>query len=230
MPEPVAIWASARGRFSRIDDSTASIARTWIARSPSPRTSGRRENRPRKLPQPVYEFLDAAGDGDTYIDAIPDAGCCGWDNESDDVTRLVQDGKPRTLFDEFSRFHNRDYDVSFFTSKALFSPGGTGIAYTIAATSKPGQPIRLADQGKDNPQELREIQEALGRLPRVEAVSLSDLAKPRFSLPNAQLIGWLDAQRLLVWQHEELFVVDAATGQSTATGLKAEKAAYVFLR
>ena len=42
--------------------------------------------------------------------------------------------------------------------------------------------------------------------------------------------GWLDARRLLVWQHGELFVINRATGQSSPTGLKAEKADYVFLR
>ncbi|HUZ47707.1 MAG TPA: hypothetical protein VMW54_13810 [Terriglobia bacterium] len=184
----------------------------------------------RKLPQPVYEFLDATGHGNTYIIAIPDAGCCGWENESDDVTYLVHGEKRDTLFDELARFHNKDYDVSFFTSKALFSPDSTAAAYTIEASSKPGQAIRLADQGKDNPEELRQIENDLGKLPRVEVVALSDLAKPRFSLANTELIGWLDARRLLVWQRGHLFAINAANGQSTPTGLKAEKAAYVFIR
>jgi hypothetical protein len=184
----------------------------------------------RKLPAPVYEFLDATAHGTTYIVAVPDAGCCGWENESDDVTYLVRGGEQSTLFDELARFHNKDYDVSFLTSKALFSPDATEVAYTITASSKPGQAIRLADEGKDNPEELRQIQGALGQLPRVEVVRVSDPAKPHFSLANTELIGWLNAQHLLVWRQGQLFVINAASGESMPTGLKAEKAAYVFIR
>jgi len=183
-----------------------------------------------KLPQPVYEFLDATAHGNTYIIAIPGAGCCGWENESDDVTYVIRGRKRNMLFDELARFHNKDYDVSFFTSTALFSPDATEVAYTITASSKPGQAIRLADEGKNNLEELRQIQGALGELPRVEVVQLTEPSKPRFSLANTELVGWLDAQRLLVWQHGQLFVINAANGQSTPTGLKAEKAAYIFIR
>ncbi len=184
----------------------------------------------RKLYASVYSFLDATRHGNTYIAAIPDAGCCGWDNESNDTTYLVRGAKQAPLFDERARFHNKDYDVSFLTSKALFSQGATEIAYTITASARPGQEIRLADEGKSNPEELRHIQGAIGKLPRVEVVGLTDLLKPRFSLENTELIGWLNDQRLLVWRQGQLFVINAANGQSTPTGLKAEKAAYVFIR
>ena len=50
------------------------------------------------------------------------------------------------------------------------------------------------------------------------------------ALSNAALIGWVNAHRLIVWKGGELFVVDAANGQLTATGLKAEKAEDVFLQ
>ncbi len=185
---------------------------------------------PRKLPQPVEEFLDATEHGNTYIIAIPDAGCCSWENESDNLTDLVRGARREKLFDELARFHNKDYDVSFFTSNALFSPDGTEVAYTITATSKPGQAIRLADEGKENPEELRHIQNALAGLPRVEVVVVSSLAKPRFSLENTELVGWLDSGQILVWRRGELFAVNATNGQATPTGLKAAKAADVFIR
>ena len=183
-----------------------------------------------KLPVPASRILDARDNGTAYIDAIPDSGCCGWENESSDLTYLVRDRRRATLFDEFARLHNQDYDVSFFTSNARFSPSGSEVAYTVVATSNAGQPIRLADQGKTKPEELRQIQAALAELPRVEEVAVDNLQRPRFSLANAALIGWADAHRLLVWKGGQLFLVDAASGQLTATGLKAEKAADVFLQ
>lgn len=183
-----------------------------------------------KLQVPASWILDARDNGNTYIDAIPDGGCCGWVNESSDLTFLVRNGARAKLFDEFARFHNQDYDVSFFTSNARFSPSGSEVAYTVVATSNAGQPIRLADQGKTNPEELRRTQAALLKLPLVEDAAVSDLQKPRWSLSNAVLIGWADAHRLLVWKGSELFLADAANGRLTATGLKAEKAADVILQ
>jgi hypothetical protein len=185
---------------------------------------------PHKLPEPVYEFLDATDSGNTYIAAVPDAGCCGWENESDDLTYLVRGEKNAAFFDEFSRFHNRDYDVSFFTPKALFSPDAARIAYSITSTYRPAEQIRLADQGTENPEELKQIQDALTGLPRLEVVQITDLSRPAFTVRNAELIGWLDSQRLLAWQHGELLVIDATTGQSTSTGLKVESAARAFIR
>ncbi|MDE3136316.1 MAG: hypothetical protein KGL59_07065 [Acidobacteriota bacterium] len=203
---------------------------------------------PQKLPKPIYEFLDAANGGNTYIAAVPDGGCCGWENESDDITDLARGGggEQITFFDEFARFHNRDYDVSFFTPKALFSPDASQIAYSITSTYRPGEQIRLADQGRENPRELKQIQNALTDLPRLEVVQIPKLQirddvartgivqptnlRPAFSLPNVELIGWLDSRRVLAWQHGELFVINASTGQSAPTGLKAEAASRVFIR
>lgn len=178
----------------------------------------------------VEGFLDATGRGNSYIAAVPDAGCCGWENESDNVTYVVAEGKRSVLFDEFVRFHNQNYDISFFTSKALFSPGASRIAYAIAATARLGQEIRLADQGKENPVELKQIREQLAALPRVEVVSRTEPSKPLFSLPNTALVGWLDANRLLVLRQGQLFTVDANNGLSQATGLKVESGARIFIR
>ena len=184
----------------------------------------------RKLRSPVEEILDARDGGDMYIAAIPDVGCCGWVNESDDMTSLIHDGERTTLFDEFARFHNQDYDVSFSTANAKFSPDGTEIAYTITASSKAGQPIRLASQGKKNPQELRRIEAALLTLPLVEDVAVAKLQKPRFSFANTALIGWVSVHQLLVWRAGEVFLVDTTSGRFMPTGLRAERAADVFLQ
>jgi hypothetical protein len=185
---------------------------------------------PTKLAAPIDTFLDAADRGETYLAAVSDAGCCGWVNESDDVTYLVRAGRRIVIFDEFNRYHNSDYDVSFSTSNALLSPDVSRIAYTVQATQQTGSPIRLSSEGKSNPEELRNIQSALAELPRVELVSVSDAPALQLGITNAQLIGWLDNHRLLIFRSGDLDVVDAATGQVSATGLKAQKAAYVFIR
>lgn len=183
----------------------------------------------RKLEVPVSRLLDARDNGNTYIEAIPDGGCCGWENESDDLTYLVRNGQRATLFDEYARFHNQDYDVSFSTEVAEFSPDGAEIAYSITATSKAGQPIRLADGRKKNPEELRQIQASLLTLPLVEVLAAGNLQNPRVNLPITELIGWAGVHRLLVWRDGQLFVVDTTSGQLAPTGLKAEKAADVIL-
>ena len=106
---------------------------------------------------------------------------------------------------------------------------GSEIAYMLSVTSKAGQPIRLADQEKANPYELSQVQATLLKLPMVEDVAVDGLQKSRWSLANAALIGWLDAHRLLVWKDGQLFLVDTTNEQLTATRLKAERAADVFL-
>jgi len=183
-----------------------------------------------KMADPIELFLDAANGGDFYIAAVPDSGCCGWENESDDVTYVVQRGRQTTLFDERARYHNDDYDVSFMTANARFSPNGGEVAYTVGATARAEQEIRLSDEGKPNSEELAGIRAALKDLPRVEVVMLSDVTKVSLSLAHSELIGWLDQQRLLVLQGRQLIVVDVASGQAKPTGLTAENMASVFIR
>jgi hypothetical protein len=182
-----------------------------------------------RLPKAVHAFLDARDQGNAYIGTIPDAGCCGWENESDNQTYLASKGLQTTFFDEFSRFHNQDYDVSFLTSNARFSPDGAEIAYTITSIFMPGQPIRIADSGTEKPEELRQIQKVLTSLPMVEVVALDNLSSPLVRLANAQLIGWLDARLLLVWQDGQLLILETTTRQLTEIGLKASKPADVFI-
>ncbi|MGZ4813491.1 MAG: hypothetical protein ACXVZI_12040 [Terriglobales bacterium] len=185
---------------------------------------------PRRLPDPVERFLDAADHGNVYIEAVPDAGCCGWANESDDITYVVRGDKALVIFDERRRFNNNNYDVSFFTAAAAFSPGLDRVAYTIAGNLQPNEEIRLSDGGKPSPDELKAIKQAMTELPRTEAVALSAPEHPVISLPNTELIGWLDGQRLLVLKSGELQAVDAASGKITPTGIKADAPKYVFLR
>ncbi len=184
----------------------------------------------RKLAHPVERFLDAAGHGNAYIEALGDAGCCGWENASDDTTSVTRDDVSTLIFDERRRFHNDNYDVSFFTAKAALAPGLDRVAYTLESTAGPGNEIRLSDQGKPNPDELKSIQNALPELPRVEVVALAEPEKVVIGIAKAELVAWLDAQRILVVKDGEVQVADAASGKMKSTGIKAEAAKFVFLR
>jgi len=67
------------------------------------------------LPQPLQRVLDANSSGSVIVEAIPDTGCCGWSNQSNDQTLVLVDGKASTVFDEQAIYKNADYDVSFYT-------------------------------------------------------------------------------------------------------------------
>jgi hypothetical protein len=162
----------------------------------------------RRLPHPLERILDAADHGNVYVEAVPDAGCCGWANESDDTTSVVRGDVATVIFDERRRFNNNDYDVSFETARAALSPDLSRVAYAIATTMQPGEEIRLSDGGRLNPDELKAIQKALTELPRVEVIALSAPEQVSLSLANTELIGWLDQQRLLVLKNGELQMVD----------------------
>jgi len=185
----------------------------------------------RKLPNPIERILDAADHGNIYVAAALDGGCCGAANESDDTTSVVRGDRVTVIFDERTRFHNYNYDVSFFTTSARLSPDVSRIAYTIANTTlQPGEEIRLASEGKPNPAELTAIQKAITELPRVEVVALSQPSRVLVELAKTELIAWLDQQRLLVLTKGELHTVEVDSGKMAPTGIKADASSFVFLR
>ena len=48
---------------------------------------------PTALTDPLQRVLDANSNGTAIVVAIPDTGCCGWSNESNDQTLLIAEGK-----------------------------------------------------------------------------------------------------------------------------------------
>jgi hypothetical protein len=126
------------------------------------------------LTEPLRRVLDADVDGDTIVEAIPDTGCCGWANQSDDQTVVLTNANKLKVFDELAAYKNPDYDVSFYTSAAQLSPDAKAVAMTIVATAQVNQPIQLADQGQANPEESKHIRTALAELPAVEVKSVED--------------------------------------------------------
>ena len=181
-------------------------------------------------PSPVETILDAADHGNLFLEAVSDGGCCGWENEGDDAAYFTRNGGAVQFFDERKRFHNDNYDVSFLVSGAAISPDATRIAYTVAATQKAGEEIRVSDSGKANPEELARIRKLLPEMPRAEVVLLTAPNTVAFSVPHAEVVGWLDERRVLAVVSGEVVALDSASGQPTPTGIKAEAAKFVFLQ
>jgi hypothetical protein len=182
------------------------------------------------LAEPVRRVLDTANNGDVIVEAIPDTGCCGWVNESDDQTVLRKDGKKLTVFDEQATYKNTDYDVSFFTANARLSPELDLIAMTITATATANQTIQLAEQGQANPEESKEIRKNLAELPAVEVKTVNDPTKRVAFVPHATAVGWVSEKELLIVEDHLLVVYNVATGARKKSSLRVEDAGRVFVR
>jgi hypothetical protein len=185
-----------------------------------------------KLPHAMERVLDSASDGGglVLIEAIPDGGCCGWVNQSDDQTLLTRNGKTVVLFDEFQQHQNQDYDVSFFTANAKLSPHSILAALTVTATNEPGGEIRLSDSGKANAAELSRIQRALAELPAVEVLRLDDPPKRTAMIPHARLVGWVNDQEILLVENGLLASYNVVSGKRRKSEIRVFKESYAFLR
>jgi hypothetical protein len=182
------------------------------------------------LPQPLQRVLDANSSGSVIVEAIPDTGCCGWSNQSNDQTLVLVDGRASTIFDEQATYKNADYDVSFFTSNARLSPDGARVAMTITATTQSNKAIQLSEQGQANPEESQLIRKALLELPAVEVKSLGDTPRRLAFVPHAMLVGWIDDKELLIIENHLLVAHNPGTGARRKSTVKVEDALQVFLR
>jgi hypothetical protein len=182
------------------------------------------------LAEPLRRVLDAASGGNVIVEAIPDAGCCGWVNQSDDQTLVRNNGKTLTVFDERLTYKNPDYDVSFFSSNARLSPDLGYVAMTITATADPNQPIQLSDEGQADPEESKQIRKALAELPAVEVKTLADTPRQVAFLPHAVLVGWLNEKELLIVEDHLLVAYNLGTGVRRKSAVRVEDAGRVFLR
>jgi hypothetical protein len=178
---------------------------------------------------PLQRVLDAANPN-AFLEAIPDTGCCGWFNKSDDQTLLHVGGGILTVFDERAAYKNPDYDVSFYTSNGKLSPGLASVAFTIVATTAANKPIQLADEGQANPEESEHIRKALLELPAVEVMTAEETPRRIAFLPHAALVGWISDKEILIVEQHLLVGYNAATGASRKSSIRVEDAAHVFLR
>jgi len=188
----------------------------------------------RPLDPPLRQVLDSAN-AETILEVIPDTGCCGWANQSDDQTLLRRDGQTLTVFDERSEYKNSDYDVSFYTQNGKLSPDRTMVALTIVATAKANAPIQLAQDGQANPEESQRIRKALLDLPVVVVKSIeakSGDGSPRriAFLPHATLVGWISDKEILVVEGNLLVAYDVVSSARRKSSIHVENAGHVFLR
>ncbi len=183
-----------------------------------------------QLTDPLRRVLDAAPEGAVIVEAIPDTGCCGWSNQSNDQTLVRNGGKTVTVFDERTSYKNADYDVSFFTSTAQLSPQLDAVAMTIVATAEVNQPIELSEQGQADPEESKQIRKALTELPAVEVKTLDEAPHRVAFLPHATLVGWLNERELLIVEDDLLVTYNVSTGTRRKSNVRVEDAAHVFLR
>lgn len=187
------------------------------------------------LAEPLQRVLDTAADGKVIVEAIPDTGCCGWSNQSDDQTLVVTDDKKIPVFDEQATYKNPDYDVSFYTSNARLSPELRSVAMTILSTAESNKPIQLAEQGQANPEESQRIRKSLTELPAVEVKSLEarsaeDAPRRVAFLPHAVLVGWLSEKEILILEDHFLAAYNVETGARRKSSVRVDDAGRVFLR
>jgi hypothetical protein len=184
---------------------------------------------PTQINPPLRRVLDAAN-ADAILEAIPDTGCCGWSNESNDQTLVHLHGKTLTMFDELEAYKNSDYDVSFYTENGKLSPGLGELAFTIAGTSKPNTPIQLAQQGQANPEESQRIRKALLELPAVEVKNIEDPPRRIASLPHAALVGWISDKEIIIVEDHLLVAYNVASGTRRKSNIHVEDFEHAFLR
>jgi len=182
------------------------------------------------LQQPSQRVLDMTEHGSVIISAILDTGCCGWENQSNDQTLLLNYGRTVVLFDERAQYKNPDYDVSFFTENAKLSPQMASVAMTIDASAKSTAPIQLSEQGQASPPESQRIRKALTDLPAVAVVSAIDPGKRSAFLPNAVLVGWLGDKEILIVENHLLVAYDIALGTRRKSTIKIDDPAFAFVR
>ena len=178
---------------------------------------------------PLRRVLDAANAG-AILEAVPDSGCCGWANQSDDQTVLHLRGKTLTVFDELGAYKNPDYDFSFYTENGKLSPGLGSVALTIVATLPANKPIQLSEQGQANPEESQRIRKALLDLPAVEVKSVEDAPRRIAFLPHATLVGWISEKEILIVEGHLLVAYNVVSGTRRKSSIRVEDAAHVFLR
>ena len=183
-----------------------------------------------KLAQPIERPLAASATGEVLVEAVPDGGCCGWENESNDQTLLLQDGKVLVLYDESDRYDNRNYDVSFYTADARLAPGNRMLAYTVVSTARTDSQIRLSSEGKENAEELARVRKTIAELPAVEVVQPGIQSRSTTLIRHAALVGWLNEREILVAQDGRLAVFDIRGSKRKVTAIRVRSAADAFLR
>jgi hypothetical protein len=185
---------------------------------------------PHSIPDPLQRVLDASPGGSVIVEAIPDTGCCGWSNQSNDQTLILNAGKTTTIFDEQATYKNVDYDISFYTANARLSPDTSRIAVTIVATGQSNKAIQISEQGQANPEESQRIRKALLDLPALEVKTTEDAPHRVAFIPHAVLVGWLNDKELMIVENHLLVAYNVGSNARRKSTIRVEDSAHAFLR
>lgn len=156
-------------------------------------------------------LLDISSDGSAWVQNQSDDGCCGWSNGSSDQTTFGDADTVAVVFDEWSTYHNQDYDVSFFTADARIAPAAKRVAFTVHATDGPKAEIRPSADGHGSPSGLKSIRASLADLPLVEIVETRPRRASLLRLPHAELVGWASDSEVVVIESGHVSTVDVLT-------------------
>ncbi|MFI5371016.1 MAG: hypothetical protein ACHQ52_05600 [Candidatus Eisenbacteria bacterium] len=168
--------------------------------------------------------LDLAANGASLL-LDPDDGCCGWSNGSTDRVLYSSPETSVVVFDEWRRFRNSGYDVSFRAASARLSPDSRRVATTIVGTSAAAEEIQLSADGHADSLELGGIRRALASLPLVIVTAHSGPGGETLELPHTEVVGWVSERELIVLQGRELVAVDVVTRRMRSTGIRVRSAA-----
>lgn len=184
----------------------------------------------KKLPQPIEQPLTASKHGAILVAAVLDGGCCGWENAGSDQMLLVRNSRVSVLYDEFGRYNNLNYDVSFYVADARLAAGNAMLAYTIVSTARTGDGIRLSSDGKENAAELARVRKTIVDLPAVEVMQLGTQPRPTAVIRHAALVGWMSDREIIVAQNGRLVVYDIRGRKQRELPIRVRSAADAFLR
>jgi len=178
------------------------------------------------LASPLEKILTGNASGEQLVEAVLDGGCCGWMNESSDRTAFINGGRRTVFFDEFARFGNADYDISFYSTAAALSPTGAMLAHTINTDGRI-EDIRESADGKPNLAALAKIKSVMPELPITEILQTKVPSKTLSTIRHAALVGWLNDREILVVEDGKLSVYDMNGTRTRATGIAVNGAAFV---
>jgi hypothetical protein len=155
---------------------------------------------------------------------VGDGGCCAESNGSSDQAIITMADTGLVVFDEWPRFHNQNYEVSFFAANLRIAPGGIRTAYTLHATGAASAEIPVSPEGHADSLELASIRRSLAELPLVEAHGLTPQPVLLRRLAHAELVDWLSDSELLVVEKRRLVAIDVVSGRLRETGIAVRSA------
>jgi len=148
----------------------------------------------------------------TVLEAIPDGGCCGWENESNDQALLRLHGKTLTIFDERGRVQNPNYDVSFYSQNGKLSLDLGLVA--LSSWPPPSQTSRFNLPMRDRP--IRRNCSASAKLCSICRRSMVKVSKiPRGGscfCRMRRLVGWVSEKEMLIVEGRLLVAYNVASG------------------